>query len=158
MSKLPNNAFANSNRLLKRNKVSPPGKTGGGTLPSPRLPRKEPARKTWRSERIKKSRLMFFDGIEFVNLRPRFTFYDHRDAPISRLARPKLPEDSEGKSIERISFQANNLLHRPTTLKPGDQSKSIKESEVRKIPRSLIGWRNHSGQGVATITDERQEK
>ena len=157
MSKLPNNRFASVNRLLKRNEVPPPGKTGGGTLPSPRPSRKEPAEKTWRAERVKKSRLTLFNGIGFVNLRPRFTFYDHGNAPPSRLARPQLPKDSKGKPLERISSQANNLLHRPTALKPGDRSKSPEGSESRKIPRPLIGWRDHSGRGVATITDERQE-
>ena len=157
MSKLPNNAFANSNRLLKRNKVSPPGKTGGGTLPSPRPSRKEPAGKTWRAERIKKSRLTLFNGIGFVNLRPRFTFYDHGNVPPSRLARPELPEASRENPLQGISFHANNLLHRPTALKPGDRSKSPEGSESRKIPRPLIGWRDHSGRGVATITDKRQE-
>jgi len=152
MSKLPNHRFVSANRLLKRNKVSPPGKTGGGTLPSPQSSCRQPAGKTWRSDRIKRSRFALSYGFELANLRPRFDFCDHSSTPISQLTHHDFPKDSKGKPLELISSQANNLLHRPTTaLKSDDQSKSIKESELRKIPRSLVG------RGVATITDKREK-
>jgi hypothetical protein len=156
MSKLPNNRFASVNRLLKRNTVSPPGKTGGGTLPSPRSSCKYLSGKIWRSDRIKMSRLTLPNGFEFTSLSSRFDFCDHCNAPTSQLTRTAPPNASRENPLWRISFHANNLLHRPSTLKTSDQSNSIKESEFRKIPRSLFGRRDHFGRGDAIITDKRQ--
>ena len=56
MSKSTKDRFVCSNRLLKRNKVSPPDQTGGGTLPSSFSPTRRSVRDSRRLDQAKASR------------------------------------------------------------------------------------------------------
>ena len=77
MSKATKDRFARSNRLLKRNKVSPPGQTGGGTLPSSFSPARCPVRDSRCLDQTKVSRSPCFTRSGHDDLsqaHPKFVF------------------------------------------------------------------------------------
>jgi len=77
MSKATKDRFARSNRLLKRNKVSPPDQTGGGTLPPSFSPALSPVRDSRCLDQTKVSRSPCFTRPGHDDLsqaHPKFVF------------------------------------------------------------------------------------
>jgi hypothetical protein len=156
MSNLPPKRFFKRNRLLKRNKVSLPDLSGGGTLPPPRPSCLRIAKKRRQANSVKMGSRTPGNGTENGNLNPRFNFHDPCKPNLSQSSL-RLHKPTNENLIEAISSQANNFLHRFSALDPGGQSKFLDRNESRKISPPLIEWRFHPEQCVITITPDLQK-